>query len=80
MRDELVIKYNNCAANGTCPLCGGRTDPQIPLAIFMRGDYCDVCDVCAKTHAPELSKLLEYFYSEAYTDALTPEGKTLHLR
>lgn len=62
-RDGLSIKYNNCAANGSCAICGGRTDPQIPLALFLRDTYDDVCDSCGEKHAPELYEMLRHFYA-----------------
>jgi len=59
-RDSFAIKYNNCAANGVCPICGGRTDPQIPLAVFLRENYHEICDPCAKKFAPEMAAALRY--------------------
>lgn len=59
---ELTIGYNNCAANDPCALCGKRTDPAIPLAIFPRGNWQPVCDHCAREQAPELALVLRHFY------------------
>jgi len=70
---RLVMSYNNCAANGRCAICGERTDPLIPLAIYLHGTLSDVCDECARKHAPELYCLLRYFYSHAPHDHQTQE-------
>jgi hypothetical protein len=56
---RLVLKYNNAAVNGGCPLCGNRTDPGIPFAIFLEGTWDDVCDQCAMQHAPWLVLLIQ---------------------
>lgn len=69
----IAIKYNNAAVNGVCPICGGRTDPRIPLALFLCNSYTDVCDQCGKEEAPELVELLDYFYSrEAERQKIDP--------
>jgi hypothetical protein len=57
-RDSFAIKYNNCSANGVCPICGRRTDPQIPLAIFLKDSYQEICDECVEQYAPEMRDAL----------------------
>jgi len=59
---RFAIKYNNPAVNGWCPICGDRTDPQIPLALFFEDSYTNVCDECGRQYAPELMELLNHFY------------------
>ena len=58
---RLAIKYNNFGANGCCPICGGGTDPSIPLALFLQDSFADVFDQCGKKYAPELHALLGIF-------------------
>jgi hypothetical protein len=65
---ECEIRLCNCAANGPCVFCGERTDPQVPIAIFKRGTYESVCDVCSSKYAPEAAKVLELFYDSYRVD------------
>lgn len=56
---HLAIKRNNTAANDPCPICGGRTDPDIGPELFMADSWAAVCWDCGRKHAPELVALLE---------------------
>ena len=60
---KLAIKYNNAGVNGVCPICGSRTEPKIPLAVFVQDSWTAVCDECGETFAPELNALLNIFYA-----------------
>ena len=51
---HFAIKYNNCAVNGTCPICGSRTDPQIGLELFEADSWQEICHECGNRYAPEL--------------------------
>ena len=62
---SFVIKYNNAAVNESCFVCGARTDPQVPLAIFSRDGLETSCEACNKKYVPEMAKALELFYSNA---------------
>ncbi len=61
-RLALTIGYNNAAVNDPCAICGQRTDPSIPLAIYEQDTREVVCDACAREHAPELYWLLCHYY------------------
>ena len=53
---ELVIKWNNCAFNDPCAICGGRTDPLVGPEIFVEGSWGLVCNQCARERARELQQ------------------------
>ena len=69
----FAIKYNNAAVNGSCPVCGGRTNPQIPIALFVEDSNEDVCDECGRRYAPELMELLTHFYTKCEQEKLKKE-------
>jgi hypothetical protein len=75
-REKLAIKYNNAAVNDPCYICGGRSDPQVPLAIFDNDSYRVVCDSCAEKHAPELAKLIKDFYQNLNEFHTQPDSFT----
>jgi hypothetical protein len=60
---KLAIKYNNVGVSGVCPICGSRTEPKIPLAIFLEDSWTVVCDECGEKFAPEIHALLNIFYA-----------------
>ena len=55
---QCEIRPNHATSNGHCAFCGGRTHPQIPLAIFKRGTYQSICDECAEKYAPDMVRAL----------------------
>ena len=59
---EFEIRYNNAALNDPCGVCGKRTDPDIPLAVFVMGTYRPVCESCIEEYAPEMGEALRLFY------------------
>jgi len=60
---ELAVKYNNACVIGVCPMCGSKTEPKIPLALFVQDSWTTVCDDCGEKHAPELNALLNIFHA-----------------
>ena len=68
---NLAIKYNNAGVSGVCPICGSRTEPKIPLAVFVHGSWVEVCDECGEKFAPELHALLNMFYALPITQRRT---------
>ena len=78
----IDIRPNNCATNDPCAFCGSRTDPQIPAAIFKRGTYEPVCDVCAQEIDGGVYRLYcamevdyELFYAEDFKSELIERRK-----
>jgi len=55
---DLVIRLSNAACNGGCPVCGGRTDPQIGPEVFLRGTWQEVCHECGDRLNPALMESL----------------------
>ncbi len=53
-RTRFAIKYNNCAANDPCAVCGTRTDPICGPELFMADTWDLVCHSCGEKYAPEL--------------------------
>ena len=60
---SFAIKYNNCNVNEPCSVCGVMGSANIPLDLFQRNTYDWVCLECGKKYAPELVKLLKYYYA-----------------
>ena len=58
MTKALCVKWNNCATNDPCALCGNRTDPRVGPEIFLEGTWALVCCACQEKHAPELAQML----------------------
>jgi len=72
--DDLAIRWNNCAANGTCPVCGVRTDPQKGPELFVRGTGEVVCRACGRRLNPALMATLD----EVRESPLWPHHGRLH--
>ena len=70
----LVIKQNNAAVNGICPICGELTDPRTPLEIFPDGEWSDVCHACAERLNPPLSRMLDAWYVVGAAEAWMYRG------
>jgi hypothetical protein len=58
---DLAIRPNNCAVNGWCPVCGGRTDPMCGFELFIRGTFTPVCHRCGDRLNPKLMLWLKKF-------------------
>ena len=61
---NFVIKYIEEIKYSPCFLCGKRTQPTFPFAIFECETGTAVCDKCAGQHAPELLKILNDYYHD----------------
>ncbi len=61
MYDEtcFAIRWNNCATNDPCAICGERTDPVVGPELFLRDGWALVCWQCGRKHSPRLTALLE---------------------
>jgi hypothetical protein len=57
--DRLSIKWNNCATNDPCAICGARTDPIVGFELFERDSLALVCHQCGRKYAPELTTAVE---------------------
>ena len=73
MKSKCEIRTNNLCADEPCAFCKQITKPGTPLAIFKRGTYTPVCDLCAEKYAPnEINALMvmrdryEHQESEVY--------------
>ncbi len=55
----LAIKFNNCATNDPCAICGAKTGPSIGYELFLADSYDLVCYECGRKHAPVLVAMLE---------------------
>ncbi len=55
---SLCIKYNNCATNDPCAICGDRTDPDVGPEVFVEGTAALVCRSCTLEHDPVLAAIL----------------------
>jgi hypothetical protein len=51
---ELDIRYNNCAARGSCAACGCDVRPDTGWQVFASGTYAPVCDECVASQSPQL--------------------------
>lgn len=58
----FAIKLNNAAVNGTCPVCGGRNDPRIPLEVFPIDSWEPLCNRCAHSEAAAMARMLDAWY------------------
>jgi hypothetical protein len=57
---DLEIRFNNCATNDPCALCGERCDPRGGPDLFLKGTWNLVCDRCGEeTHPALMAKLRE---------------------
>jgi len=55
---DLAIRPCNVAVNGTCPVCGERTDPACGPELFVRGTFDAVCHECGERLNPALMRNL----------------------
>jgi len=60
----LTIRWNNLAAGGICPVCGGPTDPQEGPELCIRGTWKVVCHECGKRLNPELMATLQEMWDD----------------
>jgi hypothetical protein len=69
MKDQprvLVIKFNSCATNDPCEICGDRTDPDCGPELFLEGTFALVCYECGQKYAPQLVDMLFYWRAAKY--------------
>ncbi len=59
-RTMFAIKYNNCATNDPCAICGQRTGPGVGPELFLTYSWVLVCWECGRKYAPELVWMLEH--------------------
>ena len=69
-KPEIVIKWNNCATNDPCAMCGTRTNPYVGPELFYDETYRLVCWNCGRKINPELIATLEAVHS---CDGAMPE-------
>ncbi len=62
--NALTIRWNNLAAGGICPVCGGPTDPQEGPELCIRGTWKVVCHECGKRLNPELMATLQEMWDD----------------
>lgn len=79
MSDEktynLAIKFNNCASNDPCAICGARTDPSVGPELFMADSWALVCYACGEKYAPDLMRLLvDHGLLKAITKLVTSDA------
>jgi hypothetical protein len=77
---ELVIKSNCVSVNSPCPICGCRTDPGVPFAVFAEGSpgYAPVCGECieiySKDHIGHVGEAVCYLNNE-YCERIEREAE-----
>lgn len=60
----IEIRFNNCASNDPCGLCGAGTDPHIGPELFAEGTWKPVCHDCANRHRPDVLRDLDKIRAE----------------
>lgn len=61
-RQQLIIKPNPQVNQTSCIFCGTEVTTRAPLELMTADEFKIVCEKCGYERAPELVKLLHYFY------------------